>query len=339
VLQDLIREKEEIIVLRSRLYADAKQWDEIRKKDSQKANSELWSGSKLAQIVEFKKEQALPNLDGVAIEFIEASVTQAERQRNEKIRTARRITAGSLVAVIISSSSAWMAWQKTQQAELNLAHSRGFSSVSLFNEHKELEAFVEAIKAGKTLQNQHEYDAEVMNALNKILVERSERYTLEGHNSSVYSVNFSPDGKTLASGSADNTIKLWNLETGKEIRTLKGNDNDVKSVSFSPDGKTLASGSWDETIKLWNLETGKEIRTLKGNDNLVNSVSFSPNGKTLASGSVDKTIKLWNGSNGWDLDALMGRSCAWVRAYLHNPNSGVREEDRALCDGIGGKSS
>ncbi|NCS20362.1 MAG: hypothetical protein GPJ15_10325 [Microcystis aeruginosa G11-06] len=101
----------------------------------------------------------------------------------------------------------------------------------------------------------------------------------------------------------------------------------------------MASGSADNTIKLWNLETGKEIRTLKGHDNLVNSVSFSPDGKTLASGSVDKTIKLWNGSNGWDLDALMGRSCAWVRAYLHNPNSGVREEDRALCDGIGGKSS
>jgi len=58
---------------------------------------------------------------------------------------------------------------------------------------------------------------------------RSERYTLEGHNSSVYSVNFSPDGKTLASGSADNTIKLWNLETGKEIRTLKGHDQTVES--------------------------------------------------------------------------------------------------------------
>jgi energy-coupling factor transporter ATP-binding protein EcfA2 len=124
-----------------------------------------------------------------------------------------------------------------------------------------------------------------------------------------------------------------------ERYTLEGHHSTVNSVNFSPDGKTLVSGSGDNTIKLWNVETGKEIRTLKGHDNLVNSVSFSPDGKTLASGSVDKTIKLWNGSNGWDLDALMGRSCAWVRAYLHNPNSGVREEDRALCDGIGGKSS
>ncbi len=99
------------------------------------------------------------------------------------------------------------------------------------------------------------------------------------------------------------------------------------------------SGSDDKTIKLWNLEKRQEIRTLHGHDSRVRSVNFSPNGKTLVSGSWDNTIKLWNGNNGWDLDALMERSCDWVRVYLHNPNSGVREEDRGLCDGIGGKSS
>ena len=96
VLQDLIREKEEIIVLRNRLYADAKSWQ-----DAQKASSELWSGSKLWRVVELLfVEQALVNLDALAIEFICASVTQSERQRNEKIRTARRIALGSLVAVV-----------------------------------------------------------------------------------------------------------------------------------------------------------------------------------------------------------------------------------------------
>ena len=110
-------------------------------------------------------------------------------------------------------------------------------------------------------------------------------------------------------------------------------------MSFSSDGKTLATGSvgMDKTIKLWNVETGQEIRTLSGHNNSVNSVSFSPDGKTLATGSHDGTIKLWNGEYGWGLDGLMGRSCAWVRAYLHNPNSDAREEDRYLCDGIGGR--
>jgi WD40 repeat protein len=147
-------------------------------------------------------------------------------------------------------------------------------------------------------------------------------------------VSFSPDGKTLATGSYDRTIKLWNVETGQEIRTLTGHNGSVYTVSFSNDGKTLATGSWDSTIKLWNVETGKEIRTLSGHNGSVYTVSFSPDGKTLATGSDDGTIKLWNGEYGWGLDGFVGRSCDWVRAYLHNPNSGVREEDRGLCDGI-----
>ncbi|MDZ8228113.1 MAG: WD40 repeat domain-containing protein, partial [Nostoc sp. ChiVER01] len=160
-------------------------------------------------------------------------------------------------------------------------------------------------------------------------------HTLTGHDNFVWSVSFSPDGKTLASGSDDKTIKLWNLDTGKEIRTLTGHDNFVWSVSFSPDGKTLASGSEDKTIKLWNLETAKEIHTLTGHDNPVYSVSFSLDGKTLASGSRDKTIKLWN-LDFWnlDLDTLIGRSCDWVGGYLQN-NLNVSESDRHLCDGIG----
>ncbi|MBC1242311.1 PD40 domain-containing protein, partial [Nostoc sp. 2RC] len=75
--------------------------------------------------------------------------------------------------------------------------------------------------------------------------------TLTGHSSLVYSVVFSPDGKTLASGSSDKTIKLWDVSTSKAIKTLTGHSSWVNSVVFSPDGKTLASASDDNTIKLW----------------------------------------------------------------------------------------
>ena len=79
----------------------------------------------------------------------------------------------------------------------------------------------------------------------------AETKTPSGHIYWVRSVSFSQDGKTLASGSWDNTIKLWNLETFAEIKTLSGHGGFVCSVSFSPDGKTLASGSYDMIVKLW----------------------------------------------------------------------------------------
>src|SRR5262245_10201635 len=85
-----------------------------------------------------------------------------------------------------------------------------------------------------------------------------------GHQSSIETVAFSPDGKLIASGSIDRTIKLWDVATGRELRTLSGHSDHVNSVAFSPDGKSVASGSWDRTIKLWDVATGRQLRTLSG---------------------------------------------------------------------------
>jgi WD40 repeat protein len=82
--------------------------------------------------------------------------------------------------------------------------------------------------------------------------------TLTGHTESVLSAAFPPDGRTLASGSWDLTIKLWN--SASVLRTLTGHANFVDSVAFSPDGRTLASGSWDTTIKLWDSASGQCTR-------------------------------------------------------------------------------
>lgn len=84
-----------------------------------------------------------------------------------------------------------------------------------------------------------------------------------GHSGDLSTVAISPDGQTLPSGNYDRTIKLWHLETGRELHTLTGHLHGVDSVAFSPDGKTLASGSdYEGIIKLWHLETGRELRTL-----------------------------------------------------------------------------
>jgi WD40 repeat protein len=85
-----------------------------------------------------------------------------------------------------------------------------------------------------------------------------------GHSSSIFSLAFSPDGKYLASGSEDRTVKVWNIDSQKEVTTLQGHRYSVRSVAFSPDGKYLASGSDDKTVKLWSVESQKEVTTLQG---------------------------------------------------------------------------
>ncbi|MEH2107344.1 serine/threonine-protein kinase [Nostoc sp.] len=120
----------------------------------------------------------------------------------------------------------------------------------------------------------------------------------------------------LASGSWDNTIKLWDVNTGKEIRTLTGHANWVNSVAFSPDGKFLASGSADCTIKLWQVHNGIEIQTLTGHSDSVSSVAYSPrtpatnsqDRQLVASGSNDYTIKLWQVYTGRNICTLLGHS-------------------------------
>ena len=131
------------------------------------------------------------------------------------------------------------------------------------------------------------------------------RNTLQGHSSSVWSVSFSPDGRTIGSASGDGVVKLWDLD-GRELQTLEGHSDSVYSVSFSPDGQMLASASADGVIKFWDI-SGQELQILEGHSKGVHSVSFSPDGQTLASASFDRTVKLWD-LDGRELQTLEGHS-------------------------------
>jgi len=138
----------------------------------------------------------------------------------------------------------------------------------------------------------------------------------------VSSVAFSPDGEILVSGSADNTVKLWDIKTGKLINTLEGHTAFVNSVAFSPVGNILASGSDDNTFKLWDIKTGKLINTLEGHNNDVNSVAFSPDGEILASGSNDNTIKLWDIKTGKLIKTLKGNNW-YVTSVAFSPDGDI----------------
>ena len=116
------------------------------------------------------------------------------------------------------------------------------------------------------------------------------------HSDSVRSVAFSPDGKTLATGSADRTVILWDVASRKPLgEPLKAHSDAVWSVAFSPDRKTLATGSRDTTVILWDVASRKPLgEPLKAHSALVSSLAFSPDGKTLATGSGDWTVILWD---------------------------------------------
>ena len=137
--------------------------------------------------------------------------------------------------------------------------------------------------------------------------------------SPVLSVAFAADGNTLASGSEDKTIRLWDVRSGKELRRLEGHTGSVTSVAFAPDGRTLVTGSEDNTIRLWDVATGKELRRLEGHTDSVSSVAFAPDGHTVASGSNDKTIRLWDVVSGQDRKPLEGHTDR-VRSVVFAPD-------------------
>ncbi|MBW4574594.1 MAG: FHA domain-containing protein [Aphanothece sp. CMT-3BRIN-NPC111] len=174
--------------------------------------------------------------------------------------------------------------------------------------------------------------------------------TLKGHVASVRSVAISPDSQTIASGSDDNTIKLWHLTSGSLIRSLTWQSGVFQfhreatwftSVAISPDGQTLASGCLDKSLKVWNWNSGQLIRNIKGHSDSVNAIAISRNGQTLVSGSRDNTIKVWNLTTGQLISTLRGHANS-VLAVAISPDgktiaSGSRDNTIKLWNLFDGK--
>lgn len=133
------------------------------------------------------------------------------------------------------------------------------------------------------------------------------RSVYHGHSHAVTCVALAPDGKRFASASADGTIRLWDVNSGREIGCLAEHKDVVTSVAFAPDGRHLLSGSWDNTVRLWD-ETGACQKTLVGHQYGVESVAFSPDGKWIASASRDQTGQIWDRDTGLHACFLRGHA-------------------------------
>jgi WD40 repeat protein len=172
---------------------------------------------------------------------------------------------------------------------------------------------------------------------------------LSGHSGNVSAAVFSPDGRTLASGTDDRTIQLWEVATRKERLTIKGavgdkvytNKDAVEALAFSPDGKLLASSGTDLSIKLWEVGSGKNLATLSETRGGAQCLAFSPDGRLLAAGGWDGACRLWDVATGKNLSTLRWNADHGL-ATTSSPTSFLAQAfapdgkrvARGACDGL-----
>jgi WD40 repeat protein len=250
-------------------------------------------------------------------DFIQISVKERDRERQKKQRSRQVTIIGLSGFSAIALALAGLAGVGWWRAAINQINSLAQNSDAYLNLDRS-KALKTSLKAVMQMRRTPWVDADTHTQVELALLNTVSNVaapnTLGGHANSVNAVSFSPDGKLLGSGSADNTVKLWDTTTGKEIKTLTGHTNAVFAVSFSPNGKLLASGSFDQTVKLWDITTGKEIKIFTGHTDNVVGVSFSPNGKLLASAGADKIVKLWDISTGKEIKTFTGHTSSVLSA-------------------------
>ena len=259
----------------------------------------LLRGAALVEAQEkFKNRQE--ELASSEAEFIQQSIELRNRyfkaeaaRRRRNIKVAWSITITSLIAGIASSTLGVMLLSQQKQEKLKLADTLAQTSMLQLNSGKELEALISGIEAGQILERQNENSLSVVEALTSAVAEVIEQNRLIGHLAPIRGVEFSPDGKTIATASDDKTVKLWTVE-GQLLTTLDQHDDGVSSVSFSPiDENIIVTGSWDNKVRFWD-KNGQLLHTLQEHTAPVFSISFSSDGKTIATAGRDKTVYIWS---------------------------------------------
>jgi WD40 repeat protein/energy-coupling factor transporter ATP-binding protein EcfA2 len=246
----------------------------------------------------------------VEAKFVRESVLQKRQNISWRWRIA------GVVAFVITTTAivASVQWISAERRLISTINALTEASQEQFDLHKEFDALLVSLKAGKLAKQaafgvRPEMEYQIKTQLQQAAYWVNERNRLEGDEAAFVSVSLSPDGRLLASGSADGSIKLWDVATGRPIKTLTRHIDAVHVVSFSPDGQLLAfASSASHTVKLWDITTSTEIFSSNQYDSDGNGnkgISFSLDGRLFAYAS-NKTIRLLNVERREEIPELVG---------------------------------
>ncbi|MBV6625919.1 MAG: hypothetical protein KI793_23805 [Rivularia sp. (in: Bacteria)] len=348
ILREWIKSNRRFRVWQKRLQFEVVKWED------NKYNSDyLLSGGGLGEAeVWLNDEKYRKYLSDSQRKFIRESLNQRDKKiKEEKFkqrRTIFRLAGLSIVSLIFAGFAGWN-WVK---AEIIATREKLNSSVIIsekyFNLQNYQEALLEALKAQQSLDNtwfrsfikadtKQKIQMSIYKPINNYWLE--EKYTLSGHKQVINNLVFSPDGKIIASASANGKVKLWSAINGKLLHTLLDNKSNINSLVFSgvsvatpkEFGKTIVSASDNGIVKLWSASSGQLLKTLSINQSSINSLDLSNDGKKIVSADDTGIIKLWSASNGKLLKTLSGhKSSANSVKFSHDDKQIVSADDAGI---------
>ena len=270
----------------------------------------LWDGDPYLNVLDQELKSDNNWFNQVEAKFVKESVWQKRQNISWRWRIAGAVAFVITTTAIVAS----VQWISAERRLISTINALTEASQEQFDLHKEFDALLVSLKAGKLAKQaafgvRPEMEYQIKTLLQQAAYSVKERNRLEGDEAAFVSVSLSPDGRLLASGSADGSIKLWDVATGRPIKTLTRHIDAVHVVSFSPDGQLLAFASSDShTVKLWDITTSTEIFSSNQYDSDGSGhkgISFSRDGRFFAYAS-NKTIRLLNVERREEIKELVG---------------------------------